>query len=738
MGSANRSVVQRVLPDGLHSRVTSDTVGSVGTALPLPLEVILRNPDSPIFCLKPHLPVAGRLCHFVPFWRQVTSDPWVLDIVQNGCSLELLRVPPSRGIRHTPLKAPGSSVLLDEVAGLLEKCAVESVMSCQADGYCSTYFTVPKKDGGVRPILNLKRFNRFIKKRTFKMESLQSVISLMQPGLWLASIDLKDAYFHIPINRKHWKYLRFCIAGKVYQYRVTPFGLSSAPRVFTKILLVLVAFLRSQGVQIYAYLDDLLIAGQSPQQTLWALNLTLDVLTQGGFIINVKKSDLTPTQDLVYIGGRFNTAVGRVFLPLPRLEALIKCVTTFMQVGRSFSARLWLQLLGVMAATIPTVQWARLNMRPVQFFLMKSWSAKQGLDFSVMMSRSLVPCLRWWAERSNLVMGLPFQPLQPELTVTTDSSMEGWGGHMQLAHEASAALFSGDWSVSERSLHINLLELRAIRLTLNLLTPRVAGRVVKCECDNSTAVAYINKQGGTRSVLLYHEVLQLFQWARLHQVTLLAVHRPGVDNILADYLSRNRADPREWSLNPRLCQRLFKMWGVPQVDLFAVKQNAQLPVWYSRCVHPEAMATDAFSQRWTGLYVYAFPPFNLIQRTLTKLLVEGVEEAIVVVPNWPGRPWYNLLLEIACETPVRFQTSLDLLSQTLPNRGTLFHPDLRKLALTAWKLNAAPGNRPGLLKRSLTRLSRQRDPLPEQSMMPVGLHTLPGAQSGATIPFLCL
>ena len=70
-------------------------------------------------------------------------------------------------------------------------------------------------------------------------------------------------------------------------------------RVFTKILLMLITFLRKQGVQMYAYLDYLLITGESPQQVLWALNLTIQVLTRAGFIINVKKLDLTPTQDLV-------------------------------------------------------------------------------------------------------------------------------------------------------------------------------------------------------------------------------------------------------------------------------------------------------------------------------------------------------------------------------------------------------------------------------------------------------
>ena len=111
-----------------------------------------------------------------------------------------------------------------------------------------------------------------------------------------------------------------------------------------------------------------------------------------------------------------------VLLPSNRLEALVNLVTTFMQVGRSFPARLWLQLLGVMAATIPSVVWAHLNMRPVQFFLKQN---KQGLDFPIVLIQTLVPCLCWWVDRSKLVMGLPFQPAQPELTVRTNSSMEG-------------------------------------------------------------------------------------------------------------------------------------------------------------------------------------------------------------------------------------------------------------------------------------------------------------------------
>ena len=118
--------------------------------------------------------------------------------------------------------------MLDEVEDLLDKC-----YPIAPPGFYSTYFMVPKKDGGFRLILNLKLFSWFLVQESFKMETLQSILLAAQPGTWLASIDLMDAYFHILIFRTNWKYLRFCLKGKCYQYKVSLFGLEPAPRLFT-------------------------------------------------------------------------------------------------------------------------------------------------------------------------------------------------------------------------------------------------------------------------------------------------------------------------------------------------------------------------------------------------------------------------------------------------------------------------------------------------------------------------
>ena len=114
------------------------------------------------------------------------------------------------------------------------------------EGFFSTLFLVPKKDGKMRPVINLKALNVFVKSQHFKMEGIHLIRDLMVQGDWLTRIDLKDAYFAVPIHDTHQKYLRFIWQQQTYQFTCLPFGLSSAPRIFTKLLKLVVAYLRSR------------------------------------------------------------------------------------------------------------------------------------------------------------------------------------------------------------------------------------------------------------------------------------------------------------------------------------------------------------------------------------------------------------------------------------------------------------------------------------------------------------
>ena len=237
-------------------------------------------------------PVAGRLLDFLPEWLRVTDDALALDVVRRGYSIEFVSPPSFNGVRETRPPHDQADVLSAEVEALLLKHAIRPVPPHDRErGYYSTYFLVTKKDGGFRPILNLRWLNLSVRYRRFRMETLRTILAVVRPGVWMASIDLKDAYFHIPINKQDHCYLRFMFRGVVYEYVCLPFGLSSAPWLFTKMLLPVLAYLRRQGILIYAYLDDLLVLAASPEELRKAISTVLDLLQRLAFLYNVKKSE---------------------------------------------------------------------------------------------------------------------------------------------------------------------------------------------------------------------------------------------------------------------------------------------------------------------------------------------------------------------------------------------------------------------------------------------------------------
>ena len=165
------------------------------------------------------------------------------------------------------------------------------------------------------------------------------------------------------------------------------------------------------------------------------------------------------------------------------------------------------------------------------------------------------------------------------------------------------------------------------------------------------------------------------------------IHQPGV-NELADFLSCNHPDPTELDFADRVELQLFQLWSTPQVDLLESPSNRHIPLWFCQTGHLLA-ASDTLSQPWMGLSLYTFPPILLLKRMLVKIREDQVEEVIVIAPSWPRRSWYHLLLQIACEIPLLLPGRRDLLSH-LPDKGMLFHADLKTLTLTAWKLSSVP------------------------------------------------
>ena len=258
------------------------------TPLPLPL---------------PNIPVGGRLAHFAQNWAEITEDKWVLSVVRKGYRILFVKHPilsPDPVFFQQPL----SQQLEEEVASLLSKGAVEEIIP-ECPGYYSRIFIVPKKNGKLRLIIDLSVLNHFVYPQTFKMETQSKVKNAIQLNDWAFSLDLTDAYLHVPIHPRSRKYLRFTLGGQVYQFKALPFGLSTSPFVFTLFMKVIATFLRRRAITLHPYLDNWLSRNQNRRRLLEHRQFILSLITSLGLIINYEKSDLVPAQVFTFIGMEF-------------------------------------------------------------------------------------------------------------------------------------------------------------------------------------------------------------------------------------------------------------------------------------------------------------------------------------------------------------------------------------------------------------------------------------------------
>ena len=328
--------------------------------------------------------------------------------------------------------------------------------------------------------------------------------------------------------------------------------------------------------------------------------------THLGFTINFQKSVVQPTHKIKFLGVEVDSMSLKLSLPMEKVEQIIAQCETLLAAER-VTIRDVTRLVGRLSSAAIAVLPAPLQYRATQRQQILELSSQKNYESFIKLSPEVKEELVWWVRNLHLSNGRLLLVPPPQLIISTDASKQGWGA------ACKGYQTGGQWSAGEKTLHINILELKAVKLALycfHHMFPSI--KSIHWRIDNIVALTYLKKMGGTHSRALTDLSKQIWEYLLSHKITITVEYLPGVLNVEADTMSRNVKDSSEWKLNKQVFLDICRVRGTPCTDLFASRLSHQVPHYFSWKIDPYSISADAFQACWTHLKGYAFPPFSLI------------------------------------------------------------------------------------------------------------------------------
>ena len=429
---------------------------------------------------------AGRVAHFLPKWKQITSDTNIISDV-TGVKIEFDTPPVQHNFKQTKFAPEEEAIIRSEISSLLAKQVIEPAEH-EPGEIISNIFLRPKKDGSHRLILNLKELNQSVSYVHFKMETLSSILKLVEQNAFMAAVDLKDAYYSVPVCKEDRKYLRFWWDGQLYQFTCLPNGLSSAPRLFTKILKPPLTSLHKEGHIVSGYLDDLCLQGSTYEECITNVIDTIKLLEELGFVVHSLKSVLIPSQEIEILGFVINTVSMTVELTLDKKESLSNNCKALLSTPVVLIREL-AQVIGKIVSSFPGVMHGPLYYRYLERDKTIALRNNQGdFDAYTPLSDEAVSELNWWINKVDSVYNV-ISHENPSLTITTDASHIGWGA------VCDNIPTGGNWKFEESQWHINELETLAAFIGIKSFAKKQENQHIRIRSDNTTCISAINHMG---------------------------------------------------------------------------------------------------------------------------------------------------------------------------------------------------------------------------------------------------
>ncbi|XP_014680270.1 PREDICTED: uncharacterized protein LOC106820250, partial [Priapulus caudatus] len=272
--------------------------------------------------------VKGRLKDNVLFWQDIGANSFVLDIIMNGYKIPFYSDPPAQFIKNNKSALKEHEFVSGAISDLLHRGLIAE---CKTTPRVVNPLSVSvQSNGKKRLILDLREVNIHLWKQSVRYEDLRLVLMYLEQGFWMVKFDIHSAYHFIDIFLPHTEYLGFAwedTRGRLimYKFLVLPFGISTVPYVYTKVVRPLVAKWRGEGKRMLMFLDDGFGCDRDFRSTQLMSNEIKQDLLKSGFVPNVQKSLWIPTQVLEFLGSILDSERGLICIPERRI---VKAKTT--------------------------------------------------------------------------------------------------------------------------------------------------------------------------------------------------------------------------------------------------------------------------------------------------------------------------------------------------------------------------------------------------------------------------
>ncbi len=597
--------------------------------------------------------------------------------------------------------------------------------------------------GEWRPCLDGREQNAQQAVEHFTQDGVQDIFPLLQRGMYAVSVDLADAYLQVPMHAADRPRLAFWgrRAGmwQAFRFRAMPFGIRHASRLLAKLLRNVQARFHEEGMVCLFYQDDWIFLSMDPVVLAAQLAFVFDFCGALNLRFQMRKCHTEPSTVFEWLGLLFDTNDMTVRLSPDRLERFTDKLDRMAGLKEA-SARQIASVIGTVESCSVVSLQAFLKRRALMR-LKQTALRENGWNGRAVVTAEACEELQWWrqqAQAGNLVRHITL--FSPQMVVEMDAGPRRWGAYIIPVHArpaSTAACYpithilptmvedrvrargadwhespqqvcvsqrpsrvtaqiletTGHWTAEQATLHISVREGIAVEKAFRsflptfraLTTPDADGMVdVLVRTDNVNVQSYINKAGGVRNVRLAAQTEHFLGEALADGFHLRASRLTSKQNVAADRLSRLPCDVQDWKLHPAIFDLIEQWVGTRfDVDAFATELNHQVVVFFSRFPQPGSAGVDALLQDWTRFHnLFLNPPFldYIVLAVLEKLGREKIEEATLVLPLWPARPWWPLLVSMLADHPLVIPADLPVFLPQSRANATALPQDRRRWA----------------------------------------------------------